>query len=129
MSDFAVTRIDGIVPDDKTWAASKHGFGTGRSVTLDVTAFTRATHYPNGFIPSGTPVTEDAVSGLFEPTAADGKYDGILLEPVTIREPGLGAAQTKATASVIDHGIIFASRLRGAAAGITPADDTQFVIR
>lgn len=124
MSDFAVVRVDETPKDDKTWAANAHAFDAGRSVTLDVTTFVKATHYPNGYIPSGTPVTRDAVTGKFEPTAALGAYDGILLEPVTVRD-----GQVNAAASVIDHGVIFGSRLRGAAADITPAATTQFVIR
>lgn len=124
MSDFSVVRIDETPKDDKTWAASAHAFDTGRSVTLDLTAFTKATHYKDGYVPSGTPLTRDAGTGKWEPTAAAGTFDGILLEPVAVRD-----GQTVAAAAVIDHGVIYGDRLRGAAADITPADTTQFVVR
>ena len=40
------------------------------NVTLDITKFTAATHYPNGFIPSGTAIGKITATGLFGP------YDG-----------------------------------------------------
>ena len=41
---------------DQTWLGSAHGLRNARSSVLDVSAFTEATHYPDGYIPSGTPV-------------------------------------------------------------------------
>lgn len=45
------------------------------NVTLDITKFVSGTHYPNGFIPSGTAIGKLAAGGLFGPyddTKADG---------------------------------------------------------
>lgn len=41
---------------DMTWLGSSHGIRNARTEILDVSAFTKATHYPDGFIKSGTPV-------------------------------------------------------------------------
>jgi hypothetical protein len=50
---------------DMSWLDSSHGLRNARTEILDISAFTKATHYPNGFIPSGTPVA--LVGGLLVP--------------------------------------------------------------
>lgn len=59
--------------------------GDNPTVTLDVSAFTAGTHYPNGYIPSGTVVSRLA-SGLWGPfdAAAVSATHGILFGSVTI---------------------------------------------
>lgn len=115
MSDFAVTRVDEPIKDDYTWAASRHGFHTAQSATLNVSAFVKATHYPNGYVPSGTPVRK--VGLKWEPlvVTTNVEYDGILLEPVTVRD-----GQVNAIGAVIDEGIVHGARLRGSVAGAKP---------
>lgn len=59
--------------------------GDNPTATLDVSAFTAGTHYPNGFIPSGTVVSR-LVSGLWGPfdnAAASGEH-GIVFGSTTI---------------------------------------------
>lgn len=53
--------------DDQSWLGSEHGTSMGRPVTLDISTFTKATHYPKGYIPSGTPIGRIAASGLYGP--------------------------------------------------------------
>jgi hypothetical protein len=77
-----------------TYQAEKRGWllglegtapGDNPTATLDVSAFTAGTHYPNGYIPSGTVVSRLA-SGLWGPfdnVAASGEH-GILFGSVTI---------------------------------------------
>ena len=50
---------------DQSWLGSSHGIHECRTETLDISAFTAGTHYPNGYIPSGTPVAK--VGGLLVP--------------------------------------------------------------
>lgn len=120
MSDFAVTRVNGPIPDDSTWAASRHGFDTAGTGTLDVTKFTKATHYPNGYIPSGTPVVKDSAGKYGPVVAAVGDeaatYDAIVLAPVEIRE-----GQTVAVFAALDEGIVYGARLRGSVEGAVPS--------
>jgi hypothetical protein len=64
--------------ENRSWMLSKLGTTPGENptVTLDVTAFTAGTHYPNGYIPSGTPLGRITASGLYGPyddTASDGR--------------------------------------------------------
>lgn len=67
------------------------GFGYTPSISLLPSAFTAATHYPNGFIPSGTIVGRITASGLYGPfdaAATDGRQDAanarILFSSITV---------------------------------------------
>ncbi|MFI1607846.1 head decoration protein [Streptomyces griseofuscus] len=62
--------------DDQSWLASAHGTDTARPATLDTSAFTPATHYPNGYFPSGLPlglITATKLYGPYDNTASDGR--------------------------------------------------------
>ena len=50
---------------DQSWLGSSHGIHECRTEILDVSTFTAGTHYPNGYIPSGTPVAK--VGGMLVP--------------------------------------------------------------
>lgn len=55
--------------EKRSWLLSQHGTdpGTTPSITLDVSAFTPAVHYPNGYIPSGASLAKITASGLYGP--------------------------------------------------------------
>lgn len=53
--------------DDQSWLGSAHGTESARSITLDTSAFTANTHYPNGYFPSGLPLGKITASGLYGP--------------------------------------------------------------
>lgn len=55
--------------EDRSWLGSRDGTEFTESITLDVSAFTAGTHYPDGFIPSGT-VLSKLASGLYGPYSA-----------------------------------------------------------
>ncbi|MFJ7963137.1 head decoration protein [Streptomyces sp. NPDC096324] len=61
--------------DDQSWLASAQGTDTARSITLDTSAFTSGTHYPNGYFPSGLPLGVITATGKYGPynnSASDG---------------------------------------------------------
>jgi hypothetical protein len=68
MTDISVSTLAYQV-DDRSWLLSQHGTdpGTTPSITLDVSAFTAGTHYPNGYIPSGTNLAKITANGLYGP--------------------------------------------------------------
>ncbi len=55
--DLSVRREGPWVPEDRSWLGSRDGTEVTRSITLDVSAFTEGTHYPDGYIKSGTVLT------------------------------------------------------------------------
>jgi hypothetical protein len=70
----------------KAWLASRMGVDICRGITLALELFNPATHYPNGFIPSGMclgKVTTGGLIGLYGP------YGGLANEVQTVN---LGAA-------------------------------------
>ena len=73
--------------ESRPWLLGQEGTkpGDNPTATLDVSAFTAGTHYPNGYIPNGTVVSR-LVSGLwgpFDAAAASGEH-GILFGSITI---------------------------------------------
>lgn len=94
---------------DFRWLRSDHSIWNGRTESLDMAAFTQATHFPNGYIPSGTPLA--LVSGQLVPydsleatTTNAGVLAGHLLtdQPVVFAN---GAFSTEElNVPLLDHG-------------------------
>jgi hypothetical protein len=60
---------------DMSWLDSAHGIRNAKTEVLDISAFTAGTHYPNGYIKSGTPVAK--VGGMLVPyTSAEATTTG-----------------------------------------------------
>jgi hypothetical protein len=60
---------------DQSWLDSTHGLRNARTEVLDISTFTAGTHYPNGYIPSGTPLAK--VGGMVVPyTSAEATTTG-----------------------------------------------------
>jgi hypothetical protein len=76
-------RSESFGVENRSWLGSAHGTEATRTVTLDVSAFTEGTHYPDGYIKSGTVLGRITSSGLYGP------YGGSSNEVQTI---GLGSA-------------------------------------
>lgn len=96
--------------EDRSWLGSAHGTEATRTITLDVSAFTEATHYPDGYIPSGTVVGRITATGLYGPysaAAADGRQNaaGFLFNSITIK----GTADVGAP--LLEHGMVIEDRL------------------
>lgn len=94
------------------WLGSGHAIGNARTETINVAAFTEATHYPDGFLPSGTPVAK--VGGLLVPyDATEGTVTaaGILAGHVLFDQQVKGA--TNVPAPLLDHGRVVAAKVPG----------------
>lgn len=60
----AITRDTPWKGNNHKWLGSAHGTGNAPTGTPDVSAFTEATHYPDGYLPEGTPVDATDLSAL-----------------------------------------------------------------
>lgn len=71
MTDISLSTTSFQV-EDRSWLMGPHGTepGANESITLDVSAFTSGTHFPNGFIKSGEPLARLA-TGLYGPYELD----------------------------------------------------------
>lgn len=90
MSDINVRRST-FQSENRSWLRGPDGTvpGDNPSIVLDVSKFTAGTHYPNGFIPSGTVLGKITASGMYGPylaAATDGTETAaeILFSSVTI---------------------------------------------
>lgn len=99
--------------EDRSWLGSAHGTEATRSITLDVSAFTEADHYPNGYIPSGIAVGLIDASGLYGPyddAAIDGTevLAGHLFSSVTVQPAD---ATVNVGAALLEHGKVVIDNL------------------
>lgn len=100
--------------DSKDWLASRKGFDTCRSVTLDLSLFTTALGFSD-FIPSGTVLAKVTASGLYgpyDPDGADGREaaTGHLFDGVRLAD-NQGNAFSVAGAAMLWEGIVLLSKL------------------
>lgn len=63
---------------DQSWLGSAHGIRNCRTSILDVSTFTKATHYPNGYFPSGLAVNAASETAIKPWTGASGEKLGFL---------------------------------------------------
>ncbi|MCV7354489.1 head decoration protein [Mycolicibacterium fluoranthenivorans] len=86
------------------------------NVTLDPSKFTAGTHYPNGFLPSGTAIGKVTATGLFGPyndAASDGTqtlYGFTYADARFVRQNGTTAAKV-GTGAVVNDAIISVGKL------------------
>lgn len=106
------------VAGDMSWLGSGHGLRNARTEILDISTFTAATHYPNGYIPSGMPVAK--VGGVLVPyDATEGTTTGAgILAGFILTDTRLGVVpgQTANPADdtnvpVLDHGRVKVANL------------------
>lgn len=79
---------------DYRWLDSARGTEHPKSATLDISAFTEGTHFPDGYVKSGQPVTFLAASGLYGPATTPVASES---EVVTLTEGGSGLTSWTAT--------------------------------
>jgi hypothetical protein len=105
-------RSETIGSGDQSWLGSAHGIADCRTETIDISAFTAGTHYPDGFIPSGTPVAK--VGGVLVPydaTEATVTGAGILAGHIFTDQSVVGGADIPAP--LLDHGRVKAAKVPG----------------
>lgn len=122
MTDISVLTTNFQV-EKRDWLLSPHGSETAISGTLDVSSLTAATHYPNGYVPSGLVlgvITATGLYGAYDDTAVDGRAvaAGFLFSSVKI--PNLADLTKDVGIAVLAHCFVKISKLPIQAAG-TPA--------
>lgn len=100
-------KIEKIGGGDMKWLASTHGIGNAQTGTLKVSEFTKSTHYPNGFIPSGTAVDCADMKNLKPYTDGPSAVLGFLLTDQHVGN------EKQIPAPVLMHGIVIPSLVPG----------------
>lgn len=114
-SDISV-RSTSYAVDNRDWLVGQHGVDVTPSVTLDISKFTKNTHYPDGFIKSGTPLGKITATGLYGPyndAASDGTEvcAGLLFSFVRAIDPNNGNTLVKAGGARFVHGLVNTAKL------------------
>ena len=114
-TDISVSTTNHQV-EDRSWLLSQWGQGPGEnpSITLDVSAFTQGTHYPNGYIKSGEALGKITATGLYGPyddTAVDGRQVCAGLLHSFVRIPNLLDLTKDAGGALVVAGFVKESRL------------------
>jgi hypothetical protein len=105
--------INTLGRDDQSWLGSAHGTNSARSITLAISAFTKATHYPNGYLPSGLPLgkyTSGANSGLFGPYTV-GASDGSQTLAGFLFTATATDGTSNPNGALLDHGKVIVANL------------------
>lgn len=91
---------------DASWLGSNHGTDNARTSTVVVANFTKATHYPNGYLPSGLPVNCADEANVKPWTGGAGEALGFVLfdQPVA-------TGDAKFAVPVLRHGIVRVNKL------------------
>lgn len=103
---------------DQSWLGSTHGITECRTEILDISAFTAGTHYPDGFIKSGTPLAK--VGGLLVPydsTEGVTTNAGVLAGHLFTDQPVVGTADFGVP--LLDHGRVRAAKVPAGANAFT----------
>lgn len=100
--------------EDQSWLGSVHGTDAAQTVTVDVSTFTQAEHYPEGYLPSGLPlmITGTAggqdVYGLYT-DGGEGETNelaGFLFTTTHVPSP-----DARVGAAILEHGRVKTDRL------------------
>jgi len=103
---------------DQSWLGSSHGIHECRTEVLSTSAFTAGTHYPNGYIPSGTPVAK--VGGVLVPydsTEGTTTNAGVLAGFLFTDQPVVGSANFGVP--LLDHGRVKSAKVPVGAGAFT----------
>lgn len=109
MTDISVGRTSYQV-EKLSWLLDRGGFEQ-ESITLDLAAFTAGTHYPNGYVPSGTLIGKITATGLYGPAdaaATDGRQAPAGFLATSTPAPKSGA---RVGAALLFSGVVKESKL------------------
>ncbi|WP_328721739.1 head decoration protein [Streptomyces sp. NBC_00247] len=98
--------------DDQSWLGSEHGTQATESITLDVSTFTPATHYPAGYFKSGIPLGQITATKKFGPYSAgasDGRETLVGFLYAAVGAPAVNT--TDVSGAMFTHGKVRESRL------------------
>jgi len=126
--DITLQPTESWQAEDRSWLGSRDGTDVTQTVTLDTSTFTEGTHFPNGYIPSGTVLGRITATGLFGPydnAASDGREVavGFLYSNTKVRTGGPDVG-----APIHWRGVIRAARL-WAGSGLDTAARTDLGVK
>lgn len=116
MTDISVVTTSWQV-EDRQWLSSDFGVDEPRSITLDVSLFTAATHYPDGFIKSGIilgRISSGGLVGAFGPyldAASDGRQTAVGVLFSSVKVPNVLNTAIDVGAAMMEMGLLVEAKL------------------
>lgn len=115
MTDISVSTVS-YQAEKRSWLLSPHGTdpGTTPTITLDVSGFTAATHYPNGYFLSGIVLGRITATGLYVPyvdAAVDGTGTAAGLLFSSVKVPDTAVLTKDVAAAMLVHGFVNENKL------------------
>lgn len=115
--DLSVRRTTPLSVEDRSWLGDVDGTQATRSITLVTASFTKATHYPNGRLKSGTIIgrytsgPNNGLWGLYDNAATDGRQTAVGVLFNTLDLEVHGAAAPRVGAPMMERGFIKTANL------------------
>lgn len=100
--------------EKRSWLLSPHGTEFTPSVNLDVSTFTAATHYPNGYLLSGIVLGKITATGKYGPyadTATDGTSTAVGILFSSVQVPNLFDLTKDTNGAILIHGFVDPEKL------------------
>lgn len=115
-TDISVSTVASYQAEKRSWLLSAHGTdpGTTPSVNLDVSAFTAATHYPNGYLLSGIVLGKITATGKYAPyvdAAVDGTGTAAGFLFSSVKVPNTADTTKDTNGALVVHGFVDAAKL------------------
>lgn len=115
MTDISVSTWN-YQAEKRSWLLGPHGTEPGATpgCTLDVSAFTQATHYPNGYLLSGIVLGRLTATGKLAPLLAansDGSQTAVGILFGSVKIPNLLDLTVDVGAAILVHGFVDAAKL------------------
>lgn len=120
-------REDSFGVGNQRWLGSTHGLYNAQSGNLDISAFTEADHYPDGYLVSGIPLAKASATDKFVPYAAGGTGGAGTLVGFLVTDQPVHNADEDINAPVLMHGFVNVDHLP--VDGFTAPTGTAFVFR
>lgn len=97
--------------EDQSWLGSAHGTNAAPSITLDWSAFTAGTHFPNGYFPSGLALGKITATGLYAPYV-DANVDGTgVLAGFLLCSVDAPSTNIDVQGALLEHGRVIVAKL------------------
>ena len=117
--------------EDRTWLGSTHALENAQSVILDISTFTEATYWPNGYLPSGLPLAK--VSGLMVPYVSGGSGGTNILSGFLATAQEIKNATEDINVPMVDHGRVITAKVNaitsvGFVAPVTTATNLTTIV-
>lgn len=116
MTDISLVTTGNYQSEKRSWLLSQWGVGPGENpgITLDVSAFTAGTHYPNGYLLSGIPLGKITATGLYAPYVdanADGTQTCLGFLMSSVKVPNLADLTKDVGGALVQCGFIREAKL------------------